>query len=220
MSSPSVVRISSPTMTGTPSTPDSAQRHRAVDGAVVGDAHHVDPRLGHRGGQLVGRRGGVTRPHRVEMQSITDLRELEEGFAGPAKPPLKLPWPLMEMSAMATDIETPIGSTSMSPPTATTSESIRWMVEPMVTSRTGSASLPSRNMRPSAPVEKSPDTGLTPECRPLTLCTSRPSPRSAMSSSWLFVPGSSVMARQATEGVLLMPRTAEPVDAVPDRRPV
>ena len=40
----------------------------------------------------------------------------------------------------------------------------------MVNSRSGSASSPPRIRRPSAPVEKSPLTGLTPECRPDTAC--------------------------------------------------
>ena len=38
----------------------------------------------------------------------------------------------------------------------------------MVNSRTGSPSAPPVMRRPSAPVEKSPLTGLTPECRPVT----------------------------------------------------
>ena len=46
----------------------------------------------------------------------------------------------------------------------------------MVASRKGSASAPSRMARPSAPTEKSPLTGLTPECSPLTSWTSTPSP--------------------------------------------
>ena len=54
--------------------------------------------------------------------------------------------------------------------------SMRWRVEAMVISRTGSASAPSRMIRPSAPTEKSPLTGLTPECTPETDWTSRPSP--------------------------------------------
>ena len=45
-----------------------------------------------------------------------------------------------------------------------TSCSMRCSVEAMVNSRTGSASWPLRMRRPEAPVEKSPLTGLTPEC--------------------------------------------------------
>ncbi len=86
-------------------------------------------------------------------------------------------------------------------------------------SRTGSASSPPRMRRPSAPVEKSPLMGLTPECSPATSCTSSPSPTPATSSAWVAVPGSSDVAMQPTPGVLLNPpRTAEPVDTVPDRR--
>src|SRR5467141_2028141 len=56
----------------------------------------------------------------------------------------------------------------MSAPTATTSSSIRCSVDAMVASRTGSAGTPSRTSMPSAPTEKSPLTGFTPECRPCT----------------------------------------------------
>ena len=44
---------------------------------------------------------------------------------------------------------------------------------------------------------------------------------SARSSSWVRSPGASASARVPTPGVVLKPpRTAEPVDAVPERRPV
>jgi hypothetical protein len=56
-----------------------------------------------------------------------------------------------------------MGSHVRSLPMATTSCSIRCSVEAMVNSRTGPASWPSLIQRPSAPVEKSPLTGLTPE---------------------------------------------------------
>ena len=49
--------------------------------------------------------------------------------------------------------------------------SIFWNVEATVTSRIGSASVPSRIIRPSAPTEKSPLTVLTPECTPVIDCT-------------------------------------------------
>ena len=65
----------------------------------------------------------------------------------------------------------PPGSQVRSAPTSTTSSSMRWSVDAIVISRTGSANAPSRTMSPSAPTEKSPLTGFVPECRPLTDCT-------------------------------------------------
>ncbi len=114
-----------------------------------------------------------------------------------------------------------MGSHSRSAPTAATSPSIFWMVEAMVNSRRGSPTAPPAMRRPSAPVEKSPETGFTPECRPETDCTRMPSPTWAMRASWLSSPGSRETAWQPAPGVLLKPpRMAEPVDAVPERRPV
>ncbi len=90
----------------------------------------------------------------------------------------------------------------------------------MVISRTGSASVPSRNIMPSAPTEKSPLTGLTPEWTPEMDWTSRPSPTLARISSGESRPGWSTRARAPMPGPLLKPaRTADPVDAVPARRP-
>ncbi len=60
------------------------------------------------------------------------------------------------------------GSHRRSPPIATTDCSIRWSVEATVISRTGSAKTPPRIIKPSAPTEKSPLTGFTPEWMPLT----------------------------------------------------
>jgi hypothetical protein len=45
---------------------------------------------------------------------------------------------------------------------------MRCSVDATVTSRTGSARVPDRIISPTAPTEKSPLTGLVPECRPLT----------------------------------------------------
>ena len=67
-----------------------------------------------------------------------------------------------------------IGSQLTSPPTSTTSSSIRCSVEPMVNSRTGPPSSPLAISRPAAPAEKSPLIGLTPLCRPCTDCTEDP----------------------------------------------
>ena len=90
----------------------------------------------------------------------------------------------------------------------------------MVPSRTGSARAPSRISIPSAPTEKSPLMGFTPEWTPVTHCTSSPCPTEATISSWLAVPGTSERARHPTPGAVLKPpRTADPVDAVPARRP-
>ena len=72
----------------------------------------------------------------------------------------------------------------------------------MVISRTGSASSPLRMRSPSAPVEKSPLTGFTPECRPDTPCTRTPLSIPAMSSSGARSPGTSDSAWQPTPGVL------------------
>ena len=82
-----------------------------------------------------------------------------------------------------------IGSQVRSLPTAVTSCSMRCSVEAIVNSRSGSASSPPRMRRPSAPVDRSPETGLTPECRPETSCTSTPSSTPAISSAAVAVPG-------------------------------
>ena len=60
------------------------------------------------------------------------------------------------------------GRNVRSAPMSAMSSSIRWSVDAIVTSRTGSANSPPRTMRPSAPTEKSPLIGLVPECSPLT----------------------------------------------------
>ena len=71
----------------------------------------------------------------------------------------------------------------------------------MVTSRTGSATWPSRIIRPSAPTEKSPLTALTPEWKPLIESTSSPSSTPATSSSSVPDPASTASAWQPTPGV-------------------
>ena len=66
---------------------------------------------------------------------------------------------------------TPVASSGMavrSDPTIEMSAIIRWRVDAIVTSLTASANSPPRITMPSMPVEKSPDTGLTPEWRPCT----------------------------------------------------
>ena len=50
-------------------------------------------------------------------------------------------------------------------------------------SRTGSANRPSRIIRPSAPTEKSPLIGFTPEWTPVIDCTNSPSPTAASTPS-------------------------------------
>ena len=94
------------------------------------------------------------------------------------------------------------------------------MVEPTVNSRSGSANSPFRIRSPSAPVEKSPLTGFTPEWRPVTLCNSTPSSMAAIRSAGSSRPGSNETAWTPTPGVVEYPRTAEPVDEVPHRRAV
>ena len=54
--------------------------------------------------------------------------------------------------------------------------------------------------RPSAPVEKSPLTGLTPECMPATDEMSTPSPTWRRIASWSIDPGARLSARQPTPG--------------------
>ena len=74
--------------------------------------------------------------------------------------------------------------------------------------------------RPEAPVEKSPDTGFTPEWMPATCWMSTPSSMPATSSACERVPGASWRAMAPHDGVDLKPRTALPVEAVPLRRPL
>src|SRR5207247_495661 len=79
-----------------------------------------------------------------------------------------------------------------------------------VSSRHAARSSPPATRRPCAPVEKSPETGFTPECRPVTDCTSTASPTSASSSACVFVPAAGAMARAPALGVdLNPPRTAD-----------
>ena len=97
-----------------------------------------------------------------------------------------------------------IGSQSTSPPTSTMSSSIRCSVEAIVSSRTGAPTVPLVISIPEAPVEKSPLTGLTPECRPDTDCTSSPSSTSATSvglvaGARLQLQGEAADARRAGE---------------------
>src|SRR5262249_23601352 len=106
----------------------------------------------------------------------------------------------------------PPGSQVRSEPISPTSSRIRWRVDALVTSRTGSANLTARTSRPSAPTEKSPLTGFVPECRPLTDCTYSADGTEAMISSGPRAPGSGYSARAPTPGVdLNPPRTADPV---------
>ena len=112
------------------------------------------------------------------------------------------------------------GSHSTSAPTATKDWSIRCSVDATVISRIGSASLPLRIIRPSAPTEKSPLIGFTPEWTPVIDWTKRPSPTAAStpSSSYPSVPGASVSARHPGPGVPANPPlTAEPVEDTPAR---
>ena len=91
----------------------------------------------------------------------------------------------------------------------------------MVASRIGSASSPPFTIRPSTPTEKSPDTGFTPEWSPAIDVTNRPCSTAPSTSSWVPVPGRDRQrARRPRPGVVDSPRLAEPVDAVPERRPV
>ena len=61
-----------------------------------------------------------------------------------------------------------IGNQSMSLPIATMSCSMRCSVEPIVNSRIGAPTAPFTIVMPDAPVEKSPEMGLTPLCSPDT----------------------------------------------------
>ena len=56
------------------------------------------------------------------------------------------------------------------------------------------------DQRPDAPTEKVPETGLTPECRPETSVTYRPSPAWATRSARLPLPGSTIRLGVPTEG--------------------
>ena len=85
--------------------------------------------------------------------------------------------------------EPPKGTQRASAPTARTARSIETRSLAIVNSRSGSASSPSRIARPEAPTEKTPETGLTPECRPATSVTRTPSPASRSSSSKPSVAG-------------------------------
>jgi hypothetical protein len=97
---------------------------------------------------------------------------------------------------------------------------MRWSVDAMVNSFTGAPTVPLLMRRPSAPVEKSPLMGFTPEWRPDTPRISTPSSISATSSAGVVGPGVRARARVPTCGVDEKPRTAEPVEAAPSRRPV
>ena len=70
----------------------------------------------------------------------------------------------------------------------------------MVSSRTGVPSSPPSMSRPDAPTEKVPDTGLTPEWRPATSVTYRPSPAAAARAARSSVPGSTTRFVVPTDG--------------------
>ena len=89
------------------------------------------------------------------------------------------------------------------------SASNRWIVEPSVASRTGSANAPLRIINPSTPTEKSPLMALTPECSPDNDCTKMPVSIDASSASADTVPGTMRSATAPTPGVLRTPRTAD-----------
>ncbi len=72
----------------------------------------------------------------------------------------------------------------------------------MVTSCTAPASSPPRTSRPSTPTEKSPLTGLTPECTPVTDWTNKPVPYSRKDSALVERPGAIDTARQPADGVV------------------
>ena len=67
--------------------------------------------------------------------------------------------------------EPPKGTQRGSDPAARTARSIETRSLAIVNSRSGSASSPPLIARPEAPTEKTPVTGLTPECRPATSLT-------------------------------------------------
>ena len=163
MISPAAVRSSSPTTTRHGSR--SASSTRAGDRVVVGDAQHVDARLDDRRRQLVGRRGGVARPHRVAVQVDPDppgsdrrgevRMTVDRPLGGNARPGGN---GRHGRAAQAPDIVTSrmtrltpaarIGSQSTSPPTSTMSCSIRCSVEAIVNSRTGSPSCAVADQQP------------------------------------------------------------------------
>ena len=67
--------------------------------------------------------------------------------------------------------EPPNGTQRASAPAPRTARSIETRSPAIVNSRTGAASSPPAISRPEAPTEKTPETGLTPECRPATSVT-------------------------------------------------
>ena len=81
-----------------------------------------------------------------------------------------------------------IGNQSTSLPIATMSCSMRCKVDPIVNSRIGAPTDPLTMFIPDAPVEKSPEIGLTPLCRPETSWMSTPSSMPAISSACDFEP--------------------------------
>src|SRR4029077_16468086 len=208
----------------------------AGDRVVVGDAQHVDARLDDRCRQFVGHRGRVAAPHRGAVQVDAHVpgghrrgemrMTADRPLGGNARPGgngrhgTRPQAPDIVTSLITRLIPAArIRSQSRSPPTSTMSSSMRWSVDAMVNSRTGAPTTPLVMSRPAAPVEKSPLIGLTPECSPCICCTSRPSSMSAISSSWVRVPGTSERARQPTPGVPANPpRVALPVDTVDARR--
>ena len=96
--------------------------------------------------------------------------------------------------------EPPKGTQRASAPAAARRRSIETRSLAIVNSRSGSASSPPRIARPEAPTEKTPVTGLTPECRPATSVTKTPSPASASSSAKESAPGATTRLEAETEG--------------------
>ena len=138
---------------GTGAAGTGAKEPAAAKRGVVGRERRgagVLDRLGELGLVLTGhRRGRLLGPRRRRRSGAAQLHVADrQGLAGgDARQPLHVA-PMWRIDC-----------------------SMRWRVEATVTSRTGSASSPPRIIRPSAPTEKSPLTGFTPECTPVTDCT-------------------------------------------------
>ena len=108
----------------------------------------------------------------------------------------------------------------MSDPISIVPMSIFWIVDEIVASLNGEANWPFLIRNPSAPTEKSPDIGFTPEWTPEMDLIKIPSVISEMISLCDLVPGLRMSAMGPGDGVEEYPLVAEAVEALLSLRAV
>ena len=231
MISPACVRSSSPTIDAAGQAAPPARRAPSI--ALWSVMHkHVDARRDDRLLELVGRRRGVARPHRVGVEvdphppGAHGSREVRMALDAP--PAVGLTPSVTSRSSVTSRMTRLTPAAPHRQPLDVAADRDDVVQHPL--QRRGDRELAHRlgrarrrgSCRPSAPVEKSPLTGLTPECRPVTDWTSTPSPTCGDQLGLRpRCPGTSDSAQAADAGRdLKPPRTAIRSTRCPTRRAV